>query len=146
MAQQTDPDDRYQFYLTDGAGQERFTWDARGVLSESRFDELGRVITRIQYAALVNPNTVSEMSLEEMTIYVAENIADSNQDQVRCSVFNVFNKADFVVKTSLGTACSVKQYVHDEVGNQTSAICYQNPMTFTDYNSLKKQLLGTKTR
>ena len=141
MAEHTDPDDRYQFYLTDASGQERFTWDARGVLNESRFDELGRITVRIKYAALVNPNTVADMSLEEMQQYVAKNIADSSQDQVRCTVFNLFNKAAFVVKTTLGTACSVKQYTHDQVGNQTSAICYKDSITFTDYDSLKKQLL-----
>jgi YD repeat-containing protein len=77
-----------------------------------------------------------------MVAYVAENIADPTIDQVRFTVFNLFNKPDYVVKTTLGINSSVKQYFYDEVGNLLSICRYQNTLTFTDYADLQQKLLA----
>ena len=138
--QNASQNDRRIQYIVDNAGQECFTIDARGVVRESRYDNLGRVIGRIRYANFIDPKTVTNFSVQQMSDYLAKNIADPNLDQVKFTVFNLFSKPEYIVKSTLNNHCSVQQFFYDETGNLTGASCYQDPITFNSYQDLLQKL------
>lgn len=141
------PSDRYTYLIVDAAGQQRFSFDSRGVLTEKRYDRLGREIMTVQYAKkLPQPAQFAEYTDKELSDYVAEQIADVTEDRLDYTQYHpVFiDKPQYIVKTHLGQQCRVIQYLHDKVGNLLQTCQYQTPLVFTSQEALPQQLAALK--
>jgi YD repeat-containing protein len=141
-ADHADDEDRLTVTINDDSGQVRFTIDSRSVVIEQRYDELGRVIAVIRYAEFIHASVAANYSLEQME-EAAQQMADPTQDWVLYTVFNVFNKPEYLVKTTLPPQCAVTQYEHDEAGNPARTIRYEAGLpchAATVYEDLEQHL------
>ena len=138
--------DRVTGYVFDSAGQERFILNpfdsTHGTLTEKRYDQLGRVTIEIRYANLIdNPFLLGGMTESEMIEYVQEEkTADITQDQFNFSVYNLFNKPDYIVKTIVGQQCAVVKYQHNENGELIYSCQFANTITFSSFDQLSQQI------
>ncbi|MCK4608514.1 MAG: RHS repeat protein, partial [Gammaproteobacteria bacterium] len=136
---QTSPDDRINYRVLDAAGQERFSIDAAGVVTEQRFDNLGLVITSVIYAnPVADPATVAALPPDQVLDQLN---LDPVNDHYTYQVFDKNSRPLFTVDSE----STVTAYLNDANGNLTQTCVYVDqivvPATYADLVEQLNQLV-----
>jgi YD repeat-containing protein len=115
-------DDRTTYHVYDSKGQECYTIDPRGVLTEQKYDACGRVIVKVAYATFIaDPKAFSQLPFEQIEVNIPK---DNDNDRYTYQGFNVLGKLSFAVNSE----GAVTKYDYDANGNLKQTSCFTAPI------------------
>jgi YD repeat-containing protein len=121
-----DVHDRTNYRILDAGGQERYLINPLGVVTEQRFDAMGRVITSIIYATPVaDPAALAKLPLDQVDAHIPK---DPVNDRATYHVFDSKGRPLFDVNPE----CAVIGYSHDDNDNLTKTCAFANKIKVPD--------------
>ncbi len=127
--------DRHVYKILNTVNQDRYVIDAMGYIIENIFDDIGNIITTIQYATpLSHPASVAKLPVDQVSAKIKKN---PDEDRTLHQVFDSLNRPWFTVDAT----GAITRFDHDDNGNAVKEIKFKNlAKPFTTYAELVMQL------
>ena len=127
-------DARVQHLVYDGLNQLRFKFDNKGLITESQYDNSGRIISSTQYS--------TPIKLAGDTSYTLENVLKNleHNSQLDQTTRYAYDKAGRVT-VELSAEGIAKSYQYDKLGKVTSSTQYATRVPLTDLTSFDSSKL-----
>lgn len=109
--------DRITYRVFDAKKQERFIIDSAGVITEQRYDAMGHIIAKIQYANRVdNPAAIAQLTEDKVLSQIK---IDVSQDRAEYKIYDSIGRLQFKVMPAgdLDNQYKVVRYDYDKMSN-----------------------------
>ncbi|MHB1220752.1 MAG: RHS repeat domain-containing protein, partial [Gammaproteobacteria bacterium] len=113
--------DRSTYYIRDENGQPRFTIDAIGVVTERRFDEMGKVVAEIIYATPIAMSGLMQLNKLTPETFASQVKKNPALDRSTITLRTPFGEPEYVIDPE----GAIISYIYDKMRNKIKQ-CYFN--------------------